>query len=82
MVKVVDVSGWQSDNDGNSLVDWQGLVDEGITGVIIKIGQSTTFSNDFIDHVNKAVQYGLKYGVYTFSKATNADEAVQEALQL
>ena len=79
MIKVVDVSGWQSDNDGNSLVDWQGLVDEGITGVIIKIGQSTTFSNDFIDHVNKAVQYGLKYGVYTFSKATSTDEAVQEA---
>ncbi len=34
-MKVIDVSSWQADDDGNSTVDWQSLVDEGIEGVII-----------------------------------------------
>ena len=79
MIKVFDVSGWQSDDKGNSVVDWQGMIDEGFTGVIIKIGESTSFESDFIDHVNKAVQYGLKYGVYTFSRSTSVDGAIKEA---
>ena len=33
----------------------------------------------FVEHVNHAVEYGLKYGVYYYAKACNYDEAVREA---
>lgn len=34
-MKVVDISAWQEE------VDWEGLVNEGIEGVIIKIGEGS-----------------------------------------
>lgn len=72
-MKVLDLSAWQEN------VDWQGLVDEGIEGVILKIGERNHMDDMFVDHVNKAVEYGLKYGVYYYAHASSYDEAVDEA---
>lgn len=73
MMKVIDISAWQTE------IDWQGLVDSGVDGVILKIGQEDNLDDMFVEHVNHAVEYGLKYGVYYYAKACNYDEAVREA---
>lgn len=73
MMKVIDISAWQTE------IDWQGLVDSGVEGVILKIGQEDNLDDMFVEHVNHAVEYGLKYGVYYYAKACNYDEAVREA---
>ena len=72
-MKVVDLSAWQEN------VDWQGLVDDGIGGVILKIGERDTMDSKFVEHVNNAVAYGLKYGIYYYAHACTHDEAVREA---
>ena len=41
-MNVVDISAWQSDDDGHTKVDWDGLVTAGVEGVIIKIGEHST----------------------------------------
>ena len=72
-MKVIDISAWQTE------IDWQGLVDSGVEGVILKIGQEDNLDDMFVEHVNHAVEYRLKYGVYYYAKACNYDEAVREA---
>lgn len=72
-MKVVDISAWQEH------VDWQGLIDAGVDGVIIKLGERDTLDTMFVEHVNHAVEYGLKYGVYYYAHACTYDEAVREA---
>ena len=59
-MKVVDLSAWQE------YVDWQGLKNEGIEGVILKIGERNYMDAMFVEHVNHAVEYGFKYGIYYF----------------
>lgn len=72
-MKVVDISAWQEH------VDWQGLIAAGVEGVIIKLGERDTLDAMFVEHVNHAVEYGLKYGVYYYAHACTHDEAVREA---
>ena len=72
-MKVVDISAWQEN------VNWRGLIDAGIEGVIIKLGERDTLDSMFVEHVNHAVEYGLKYGVYYYAHACTHDEAVREA---
>lgn len=72
-MKVIDISAWQKD------VDWDAVVDEGIEGVILKIGERSHLDDMFVDHVNNAVARGLKYGVFYYANALNYDEAVAEA---
>lgn len=72
-MKVVDISAWQEH------VDWQGLIAAGVEGVIIKLGERDTLDTMFVEHVNHAVEYGLKYGVYYYAHACTHDEAVREA---
>ena len=72
-MKVVDISAWQEN------VNWQGLIDAGIEGVIIKLGERDTLDSMFVEYVNHAVEYGLKYGVYYYAHACTHDEAVREA---
>lgn len=79
---VIDLSAWQADDYGNSLVDWDGIVAEGIDGVIIKVGELAKLDAAFISHVNAAVAHGLKYGIYYFAHACNNDEARREAEQV
>ena len=61
---IIDVSAWQGDDYGNSTVDWDGLIKEGIEGAIIKIGEGAKLDEAFIDHANQAVAHGLKIGIY------------------
>ena len=72
-MKIVDISAWQEN------VDWQGLLDAGVEGVIIKLGERDALDSMFVEHVNHAVEYGLKYGVYYYAHACTRDEAVREA---
>jgi GH25 family lysozyme M1 (1,4-beta-N-acetylmuramidase) len=73
MMKVIDISAWQE------WIDWQAVKDAGIEGVILKIGEHYKLDEKFIEHVNNAVAYGLRYGVYYYSHATFIHEAVAEA---
>ena len=75
-MKVIDISAWQTE------IDWQALVDAGIEGVILKIGERSSLDNMFVEHINHAVEYGLQYGVYYFAHACTYDEAVAEADQV
>lgn len=72
-MKVIDLSAWQES------VDWKKLKDEGIGGVILKIGEKHNLDEMFIDHVNNAVKYGFKYGVYYYSRAYTREMAIEEA---
>lgn len=72
-MKLIDISAWQEN------VDWNAVVNEGIEGVIIKLGESGRLDEMFIDHVNNAVANGLKYGIYFYSNAQSANEAREEA---
>ena len=72
-MKIIDISAWQ-DN-----IDWQAIVDEGIEGVILKIGERDNLDSMFIEHVNNAVEYGLKYGVYYYAHAYTKEGAIAEA---
>jgi GH25 family lysozyme M1 (1,4-beta-N-acetylmuramidase) len=72
-MKGIDISAWQEN------MDWQSIVDNGTQFVIIKLGESCKLDSVFIDHVNNAITYGLKYGIYYYAKATNTEQAQQEA---
>lgn len=61
MMKVIDISAWQEN------VDWQAVKDAGIEGVILKIGEHSHLDDMFVDHINKAVENGLQFGVYYFA---------------
>ncbi len=74
MMKVIDISGWQK------WIDWQAVKDAGIEGVILKIGEHYKLDEKFIEHVNNAVAYGLRYGVYYYAHANSIDEAIDEAV--
>ena len=50
---IIDVSAWQGDDYGNSTVDWDGLITEGIEGVIIKIGEGAKLDEAFIDLIRQ-----------------------------
>ena len=76
MMKVIDISAWQEN------VDCQAVREAGIEGVILKIGEHSHLDDMFVDHINKAVEHGLKYGVYYFAHACTYDEAVAEADQV
>lgn len=73
-MNLVDISAWQEK------VNWEGIVNEGIEGVIVKLGENDTLDELFIEHVNNAVANGLKYGIYFYSNATTPDEAKKEAV--
>ena len=78
-MKVIDLSAWQEN------VDWQGLKEEGINGVILKIGEQSMrtweyyLDEMFVSHVNNAVKYGFKYGVYFYSHAYTREMAIKDA---
>ena len=72
-MKVIDISAWQEH------IDWQAVKDAGIEGVIIKIGEGVNLDEMFFEHVNNAVNYGLKYGIYYYAHANSVDEARREA---
>ena len=77
-MKLIDISSWQESGD----IDWDAVVNEGIDGVIIKIGEHSALDDMFIEHVNDVVAHGLKYGIYYYAHACERDEAIREAEQV
>lgn len=75
----VDVSEHQGD------IDWNQVKAAGIDFAIIRIGYRTygggeiTLDKNFQKNLREADEAGLKVGVYFFSQALNADEAIEEA---
>lgn len=75
----IDVSFYQGD------IDWQKVAADGIDFAIIRVGYRTskdgTLNTDtkFREYIEGAEAAGLDVGLYFFSQATNADEAVEEA---
>lgn len=74
-MKVCDISAWQEWTEK----DWQYLKDEGFEGVIIRLGIWDQLDDWFVTHVNNAVKYGFKYGLYYYAHACTEAEAVREA---
>ena len=69
----VDVSDWQEN------VDWQGLLNNGYTFAIIKLGERNNVIDTLVDKIQQAREYGFQIGLYYYSHATTEDEAIQEA---
>lgn len=76
MKKVIDLSAWQEN------VEWDGLVSEGIDGVILKVGERNRLDDMFIEHVNEAVAHNIPYGIYYYAHANNEQESKEEAQQV
>lgn len=72
-MKILDISAWQEE------IDWEGLKEEGFEGVIVKIGERHYLDEMFVEHINNAVEYGFKYGVYYYGHACTTSEAIDEA---
>lgn len=72
-MKVIDISAWQEN------IDWEAVKNAGIEGVIIKLGEGTNLDEMFFEHVNDAVNNGLKYGLYYYGHAKDVAEARREA---
>ena len=73
--KVVDVSSWQGD------IDWGAVKTSGIAGAIIRFADGMYVPRDSQFDANMAGAHaaGLHVGVYIFSRAANAAQAVEEA---
>ena len=76
----IDASGYQKD------IDWQKVKDAGIDFAILKIGNINARETDgwytdsyFQRNVTECERLGIPYGVYTYSYAKNADDAVKGA---
>lgn len=66
-------------------VDFSQLKDEGIDFVMLRVGQrgyssgQITADEYFADNIKRATEAGLDVGLYFFSQAVTAEEAVEEA---
>ena len=75
----IDVSRYQGD------IDWQKVADSGVKFAFIRVGYRTYGSGEITADPNAQANYrgakaaGLKVGVYFFSQATTALEAMEEA---
>ena len=76
-VKCIDVSTWQGNN-----IDFNKVKSDGINYVILRAGygrESYQKDDTFETNYSKAKAAGLKVGVYWFSYAMSASEAIAEA---
>ncbi len=72
-MKGIDISAWQ-DN-----IDWQAAKAAGIEFAIVKLGQAFRLDSKFVEHINNALAVGLEVGLYYYSTATDASQALAEA---
>lgn len=79
---VIDISQWQAPED----IDWNQLKNDGVKGVILRIGgryptgEKLIYDDDsFLTHYKDARNAGMHVGVYFFSYALTKEEAVEEA---
>ena len=76
----IDVSVWQDE------IDWEAVAKSGVTFAIIRAGYrgygvSGNLAKDgrFAEHIQGALDAGLKVGAYIFSQAITVEEAQEEA---
>ncbi|MBO0487273.1 GW dipeptide domain-containing protein [Vagococcus fluvialis] len=76
-IDFVDVSSHQ----GNiSVADYKVMKQQGVTGVVVKLTESTNYINpDAANQINNAKVAGLKVSAYHFSHFINKDSAIAEA---
>lgn len=76
---IIDVS------SHNGEIDWNKVKESGVDGAMIRLGyrgygDATIVEDDYFQqNIAGAKDAGLKVGVYFFSQATTADEAIEEA---
>lgn len=67
-------------SENNGIVDWGTVAANGYQFAIIRLGYGrSTLDSCFYDNINRAINAGLKVGVYHYSYALNEDAANQEA---
>lgn len=72
-------------SEHQGVIDWEAVAGDGISFAIIRAGyrgysEGGLFVDDyFFENMNGAIEAGLDIGVYFFSQATTAEEAVEEA---
>lgn len=75
----IDVSAFQTE------IDWQAVKDAGIEFAMIRVGYrgystgKLDLDSCFLSHIQGALDAGLGVGVYFFSQALTAEEAIEEA---
>lgn len=74
-MKVIDISSYQKD------IDWDQVVNEGIQGVILKVGEYS-IDSCFHDFLAKVQELGLPWGVYWLTHADTPEDAENEAQRL
>lgn len=75
-IKGIDISSWQKN------IDWAKVKKDGIEFVIIRAGYGSSLSqkdNQFENHINGALNAGIKVGIYWFGYAYNQETAENEA---
>ncbi|MDO4466303.1 MAG: GH25 family lysozyme [Bacillota bacterium] len=74
-LRIMDVSAWQKN------IDWDAVKNSGqIDGVILRLGFSTDSVDAYFErNISECTRLGIPYGVYLFSYAENAEEALMEA---
>ena len=75
----IDVSEWQGD------IDFNKVMDAGVTFVIMRIGVQTDngepkLDGKYLDNIKNAKEAGLKVGVYLYSITDNIEDAKKQAL--
>lgn len=74
----IDVSAWQGDIDFNAVKTGK-IKELPISFVMIRISVGKSVDSKAIGNINAALAAGLDVGVYHYSTARNADEAIAEA---
>jgi GH25 family lysozyme M1 (1,4-beta-N-acetylmuramidase) len=70
---LIDVSKW------NGNINWTKAKAGGVDGVIIRCAVGTGTDTKFYSNIDGALAAGIKVGVYVYSKAKGADQAVSDA---
>lgn len=73
MNRVIDISDYQEG------IDFDLVVSEGITGVIIKFSEGLSETDCYYNFVSECVARDIPYGVYCYSHATTIERAEEEA---
>ena len=80
ILNYIDIAKWQDPEQ----IDWQGLKDAGVKGVIIQLSHGNAYEPNAREHIAKAKQYGLYWHGYHFYEGYDgeADFATSNARAL
>lgn len=71
-MKIIDLSDW------NTIDDWDSFFSE-CDGIIVKISEGRTFSDNYKEYIAKAEEYEKLWGVYCYTHAQTMERAEEEA---